>query len=346
MVKKVALACGYISQNIGNAFFELGASALLERAIGRENIAYIQDLPANWTLWSKARGNQRTWWNIIERLEVDAFIFQGPTLTENFESIWDGFLAGLKRVGVEPVMLSIGFSRYSSEEQRQALRLIDRHGIRTVFTRDHRSFEMLAPVEPTYSGIDSSFFVPWAYQPPRIKGDAYVASCFEASREPTAVIEALIENGGHIVTERSQMGTPDRVASRGHSAAYLSHLFRRGSRAGSIAGRQIVRPVHRTNPALQLRMFKDMNAIASDEPFTYLTIYANSEFTITDRVHAAVATLAYGGRAVLLAETPRRSLLERVGITFPMTGLQSLKADKIEEERTNELAALRVALSR
>jgi polysaccharide pyruvyl transferase WcaK-like protein len=341
---KVALASGYISQNVGNAFFQLGAYGLLSQVVGRENVFLVQDVPANWTLWKKSKGNQTNWWNVLERLDVDAFVFQGPTLTENFEKVWDDVLTRLRKANIEPIMLSIGFSRYTSDERVQALKLIKKHGLSTIFTRDQRTFDMLEPVRPSYSGIDSAFFMPWAYQPAPLKGASYLASCFEAGNEPLATIDRITgeqRRTGHRVLRARLV---DKLSDFGHSPAYASQILRSGYSNEQSGAHEIVRPVHRTNPAVHARMFKDKNTIASDEPFTYLSVYANAEFTITDRVHAAVATLAYGRPAMLLSETPRRALLERIGIRFPMTEPVSADLDALETERSNEADALRGAL--
>lgn len=342
----IALASGYISQNVGNAFFELGASALLRRAVGKENVYLIQDVPANWTLWRKSKGIQGNWWNVLERLDVDAFVFEGPTLTENFEVVWDEILGSLRRANIEPIMLSIGFSRYTEEERTQAVRVIRRHGLSTIFTRDERTFDMLDAVHPTYSGIDSAFFMPWAYTPPKLTGEKYVVSCFEAQSEPIDVIADLLDEPRVKVDKDASFfsSLKDRVASLGHSSAYASQIVRTPSLIGRIGSFEIVRPVHRTNPAVHARMFKDANSIASDEPFTYLTVYSNGEFTVTDRVHAMVATLAYGRPALLISDTPRRSLLERIGASFPMTGLFTVNQDVLEKERLKELDALKSRL--
>ena len=341
---KVALASGYISQNVGNAFFELGAYALLSRCVGIGNVFPIQDVPANWTLWRKANGIQPKWWNILERLDVDAFVFQGPTLTENFEVVWDGVLGRLRAANIEPVMLSIGFSKYTQEEQRQAVRMIKKHGIVSIFTRDTRTYEMLSSVNPTYSGIDSAFFAPWAYMPPRLNGPDYIVSCFESMDEPLGLIDRLTNHSRDDSRSLCRSSLLTKLAALTQSSAYMRQAIR-GPNSASMSGPyEIVRTVHRTNPAVHVRMFKDANSIASDEPFTYLTTYANASFTVTDRVHAAVATLAYGRPAMMLSETPRRALLERVGIGFPMTAPVELASENLESERRRELQELSAVL--
>jgi len=63
------------------------------------------------------------------------------------------------------------------------------------------------------------------------------------------------------------------------------------------------------------KYFGSSNTLISDIPEDYLTLYANTKATYSDRVHACVATLAYGNPARLYSNTPRSLLFDRVGIT-------------------------------
>jgi hypothetical protein len=53
--------------------------------------------------------------------------------------------------------------------------------------------------------------------------------------------------------------------------------------------------------------------LISDIPEDYLTLYANTTETHSDRVHACIATLAYGNKAQLYNNTPRGALFKKVG---------------------------------
>lgn len=55
------------------------------------------------------------------------------------------------------------------------------------------------------------------------------------------------------------------------------------------------------------------DTLVSDVPEDYLALYAGCRETHSDRVHACVATLAYGNAARLYAKTPRAGLFQRVG---------------------------------
>ena len=70
---------------------------------------------------------------------------------------------------------------------------------------------------------------------------------------------------------------------------------------------------HRFHPHYRNKIYNQNNSFCSDLPYGYLDIYANSELTLSDRVHACAVTMAYGHSAMLFAKTNRVGLLERVG---------------------------------
>lgn len=57
---------------------------------------------------------------------------------------------------------------------------------------------------------------------------------------------------------------------------------------------------------------QESSTLVSELPYDYLTLYANVDTTYSERVHACVATLAYGGKAMLFSSTPRKDLFEKV----------------------------------
>ena len=83
--------------------------------------------------------------------------------------------------------------------------------------------------------------------------------------------------------------------------------------------------------------------MCSDEPFTYLTVYAGSSLTITDRVHACVATLAYGNPAILYKHSPRGQLFDRLGLGDVGERVRSLDPELLGKEQDDELNFLTTA---
>lgn len=341
--KSAALAFGYWSQNIGNAFFQVGGFALLSRLFG-QNVFPIQDIPMHWTLHRKRTGNPERWWNVISKVEADYVFFQGPSLDVNVNQGLDATLSELAHRGVEPVLLSTGFLYYNDDEIAAAKKLIDKHKIRIVVTRDRPTYEALGD-RASFCGIDSAFFVPWAFTPATLVGSLYIAMNFERMLEPWSRI--CLPNGERPtgLTNRALLQpTFDNLSKRSQAISYVFQHGRKRYNSRQAGPYDIVRLVHRSNPVDMRRFFFDANSVVADEPYTYLSVYANAQSVYTDRVHAAVAAIAYDVPVQMFSATPRRALLERVGLTFPTNEPQLVDQAKLDGFREEERSYLEQAL--
>jgi hypothetical protein len=81
-----------------------------------------------------------------------------------------------------------------------------------------------------------------------------------------------------------------------------------------LAGLRVLRTDHRYNPFLPAKSYRLPMSYAGDIPHSYLNIYANAKLTISNRVHACVATVSYGNPAMLFTRSPRAYLLKRLGL--------------------------------
>lgn len=336
---KVGLVYGFWGQNIGNAFFNLGAEHLLAKA-GHE-VFPVQDHPAYWTFRDESKGSYERRYHFLEQLDVDVLILQGPLFTRNFGNIWIDTLRQLAAKGVKWAVLSGGFRSYSSEEVAVMREVVEQVPPLFVSTRDEDSFDMLktsgaADHTVIRNGICSAFFLPHAYQPPKLR-EPIISFCFDHFLEPT-----LVPDRSGMVTmgsENYRTEFPKRlnkIASRTKGHAYFAQIADRRSVPTEIQGLKVVRPEHRTNPHLPFKIYQRPNAIASDEPYTYLTVYANTEATLSDRVHACVATLAYGGAAHLWnPTTKRKALFDAARVGDVVNSTVKIDQDFLAEQHTD-----------
>ena len=82
------------------------------------------------------------------------------------------------------------------------------------------------------------------------------------------------------------------------------------------------------------------NTLISNLPHDYLNLYANTQAVYSDRVHACVVTLSFGHPCKLCTETPRSSLLDKVGATTIRDKLTHPNTKKIEKEKEKQLKFL------
>jgi hypothetical protein len=82
------------------------------------------------------------------------------------------------------------------------------------------------------------------------------------------------------------------------------------------------------------------NTLISDIPEDYLALYSQVHETHSNRVHACIATLAYGNKAKLYNNTPRKALFKKLNIDpvknccgLDMEFLEELKSRQIEKTK-------------
>jgi Polysaccharide pyruvyl transferase len=346
---RVALVSGFWGQNIGNAFFNVGGKWILEQIFGQGEVDFIQDQPGYRTFHNPASGNPQNDVGYLQYLDIDYIVLQGPVLSEYIAELWAPTLTALTKRGTKVILTGAAFFKFSDRELAGARRFLDRFPPALISTRDSRSYSILESWDlglPLYDGLDSAFFAPKAYSPFKTTGVDYYAFNFDRYPEPTI-------NLGDNVTQRGvrfevdgvtwNMSTPktiSRLAHRSKVQAYLGHALDRRKLPSELNGRKIIRPEHRFNPHMSYKIYQHPNAVASDEPWTYFTIYANSRLTLADRVHACVITLAYGKPAMLFTPSPRSVLFERIGCGDIRDRPVSLDPGQLEDERQKELAWL------
>lgn len=334
---KVALVAGFWGQNIGNAFFNLGGEAALRQA--GHDVYLVQDQPAYWTFRNESKGSYERRWSVVANLDVDLLVLQGPLFTRNFDRIWLEDLVALRDRGVQWAVISGAFRSYTEDEVAALRRVAAVAPPRLIVTRDDVSARLLRHAGfSVVSGIDSAFYLPKAVTPaPLETGEPYITLNFDHYVEPIINSPGPIELAPGASIGVSFGRSLNALSRRSKAHAYIAQLIDRRRVPERAAGHLIIRPEHRTNPHLPVKIYARPNAVASDEPWTYLSLYAHTRVTISDRVHACVATLAYGNRAMLYNPTTRRSaLFEAAGV--PRIAEEPVRLDlSLVERRWQEL---------
>ena len=348
----MALVSGFWGQNIGNAFFNVGGKWVLDQVFGAENVAFIQDQPGYRTFNNQSKGNPRKDIGLLRQLDVDFIVLQGPMLTESFPALWRRTFEALMKRGTRIILLSAAFFRYTDAEKARCQEFLREFPPSLILTRNSVTYETVAHWGmPAYNGIDSGFFVSDAYQPFNLCFEPYIAANFDRYPEPNFFIGNKISKGNDGRFECLDRkwsyqvpGLQKWFSRKGKWQSYIGALMDRRALPERLDDYLVVRPEHRFNPHITWKIYKHPNAIASDEPFTYFNIYAGASLTLADRVHACVATLAYGKPAMLFTPSPRAALFERVGLGDIRRRPVTLGPDHLRAEKERQLSFLITAL--
>lgn len=346
---RVALVSGFWGQNIGNAFFNVGGKWLLEQIFGLGVVEFIQDQPGYRTFHNAARGNPKNDIGFIQYLDVDYIVLQGPVFSEYIAELWAATITALSKRGTKFLLIGAAFFKFTNHELAAVRKFLEQFPPALISTRDSRSYSILESWDlgvPLYDGLDSAFFAPKTYVPFRTADLDYYAFNFDRYPEPSITLgpekrfsDIRFEAEG-VMWNLRVPPVVSRLAHRSKVQAYIGHALDRRKLPQELNGRKIIRPEHRFNPHMTYKIYQHENAIASDEPWTYFTVYANSCMTLADRVHACVVTLAYGSPAMLFTPSARSALFDRVGCGDIRNRPVSIDPAYLEDERQNELAWL------
>jgi hypothetical protein len=351
MPKRVALVYGGGGQNIGNAFYYEGGKWILEQVFGEGTVGFVQTQPAYWTFSDQREGNPVNSFPFLASLDVDYLVLQGPLFTRHFRDIWESTLRAMRKRGTQLILLGTAFHRYDEEEAAIARPYLQALEPLAVVTRDEVTYRRIAPWGLNcHNGVDSALAVVHAYRPPVVRlGRQYIVMTFDRYPEPNLSLvnaaspaspapgsrEGRFEFGGHNWHYRQPM-LSSWFSERGKWQAYLGAMLDRRRLPSSLGRFAIVRPDHRYNPHISWKIYQGPNGVVSDEPFTYCAVYAGSALTLSDRVHACVATLAYEKPAMLFTESPRAHLFDRIGLPnirrWPVALSANLRDDLLFEE--------------
>ncbi len=352
------------SPNIGNAFFALGIQHALSASVPNAQVCLLSDQAAYLNLLPGAsyRREPKNSLAFLDHVRPDYMVLSGSLLTEQFPSVWERTLARLTDAGTKLLLIGVGYYDYSDAEREVCRALLERYRPYVLISRDRRTYEDLRDIaDYAYDGLDGAYFLPDVYQPVPTSLPPYIVINFDKIPEPVLSIGPAHRDrlqpgyrrhtGGWLRTfefqgQRWQVSFP-RV--RYAAASYLSKAFGHvmgplglyGSKQSSVGDYTIVRTDHQMNPLIHSRIFRGPNAFVGDLPYSYLNLYSQTQLTLSDRIHAVLATLAYGRPAMLFSKSNRAHILERLGAGEVTRHPVTLDLDRLEYEKQSQLAFLR-----
>lgn len=337
MSKTIVVVGGYWSTNIGNSFFQLGAQYILTQVFPNDRIVMLSDQPG---FYNVREGNPKNAFNLLDHVNPDYIVLLGPVLRSEYAKIWHKTLLLLHDRGVKIIFIGAGMMRYNEDEIKCCRSLLRETPPFIFATRDKDTYHKFADLAlNSYDGIDPAFFVSDVFTPIPINFNNYIIFNFDQIPEPNVEISNnKPDENGYFKFESYWWRFEFPALRSALSRRFKIWPFIEGFIHGKgfpkkIGDYSIIRTDHRFNPMLLRKTYRAPNSFVSDIPFTYLNLYANTRATFTNRVHACVATLAYGKPAMLFSTTPRARLLERVGLTYITRQPQTLPMENLRVEK-------------
>lgn len=323
--------------NIGNAFYMLSLKDILAKACNdKARVVSGEDLPP--APFKGRLFKVASFFNPVLSYSPDFYVISGPVFCKDFANRWTPQLMALSRKGVKIMIMSAGSDQYDHEEKEICRAELKKIKPFILTTRDKETFDMYSDLaEYSHDGICAAFFTSYHYKGINKKesGPTCVVG-FENSSEPKLLIQSI--DGDEVIKVDTQNVKRRNIFQLVHDLI-REHQVRFGNRT-------VIRPLHEPSRILTNELFRRPNRHISFNPYSYLDIYKEAEFTISERVHACVPALSYGRKAMLVKKTKRAKLFDRVGLGNISKELVSIPSDQIENEYNAYVNFLKTTISK
>ncbi|MBI2578008.1 MAG: polysaccharide pyruvyl transferase family protein [Candidatus Wildermuthbacteria bacterium] len=299
--------------NIGNAFIDFGSMQLLRMAVPDASIYFASEMP-KWFFASERKDIKLTF-DLASVMDADYIVVSGMVFCDEFLRLHGPTISACVKRGAKFVISGGGGAKYTLGEVERFRDFLTKNPPYAFISRDERSFKQYQDLaQYSYNGIDCAFFVSDAFRPARLTLPEFVIYNFDVPK-PYVFFKSLGE----------------RVFKKQNFFPKLP----------AVKGTFIIK-THHASWQSRMRWYKlNANTFISDLPEDYLNLYANTKATYSDRVHACVATMAFGKPAMLFSSTPRAGLFERVGVGSITSKLTFLDQEKIRQEKEKQIGFLR-----
>jgi len=339
MDKIIIMTAGYWSTNIGNSFFNLGTQYILKQAFPEHRIVMLSDFAGY--LGAK----NYTDLQFLAHINPDFFVLHGPFLTYTYSKMIYDTILRLKDRGTKIIFISSGMLHYSNDEIDACRSFVKRCKPFLFLSRDEDTYEIYSDLANySYNGIDTAFFVSYAFKPITTSLPEYAIFNFDLLPPPK------IFKIDHRITNRKfrksfEFQCSDYLLEFPQVRSKLTKLFSpyrhidrilfSGAYPKKMGELKIIWTNHCFQPYLLPTVYKIPDSFTSDIPYTYLNLYAGTKITLSNRVHACVATLSYGKPALLFSKTRRAKLFERLRLSKIVEEPVHLPKESLIEEKTN-----------
>lgn len=331
-MKRIAILTSYWSTNIGNSFFQLGAEYVLKRIFPNDLVFPIGDQPG---YAFPQHGWPKNAFDVTATLDIDLLVVLGPVLRPEFEHMLLPTLKALAQKGTKFLFMGMGMMQYDDATIERVKGYLRELPVAAFVSRDRPTYDAFHEVCPhAFDGVDVAFFVSdvWG-DAPRPNMAPYMVMNFDQLPEPDFVESP---SGIPIGKATYEMRMPDfrrKFSEKGTLFNIVERMVFPQKATTELGGLQIVRTDHRYNPVVLKKIYNAPNTYSGDTPYSYFALYSGCELTLSNRVHACAATLAFGNKAMLVSKTPRAYLLDRAGAATIKEKPTSLDMDKLAAEK-------------
>lgn len=326
----IASVKGYWSTNIGNSLFQISAEGVFNEL--KMNVTTVPDVPGYMNV---KKGNPKNYFEFMDLMDVDYYCIHGPFFRKEFDKIYLENIIKLKKRGVKIIGLGVGAMHYDDTSIKYYNQWLKECDFDIISTRDELTYNFLkGKVSRLYNGIDLGFLIKYYKpQPKFLNNEKLICFNFDQIPEPTFFEDSkgLIKIDEKLFSFKKSFSNEPRGNLK-KIFPFLRPYFKTFNQS-ELNGYKLIRTDHRFNPYSRKKIYSDTNTFAMDTPEGYLLAYANSKLTLSNRVHANVATLSYGNEAMYFSDSKRANLLNRLKLDEIYEKPMKLDANSLSYEK-------------
>ena len=333
---KILTLDGFSAPNIGNAFYMNGARYLIKICLPQAELFSLGDVSGNqWT----SKICQKNDFTYIQYTDIDYVVITGPCLAKNIERLYrEIFDRLLKKKKTKLILLSVSGYTYNKDEVMRCRSFLKKYPPFMLFTRDESAYNHYHDLaEISYNGICTAWFVSDYFREIPVTMPPYITMVFDSLTEPKVKILGNIHD--HIQDSHVQIQFPINI----HDNNFISKVVNRAQfhllpffsiySPSNIGEYQVIRPTHRSSYRYSYELFAKKNVYVSEAPDGYLNLYKNTSLNLTDRVHSAVVSLAFGRPTRIFTKSKRANLFDRVGAHKVKEEITYINQNRLIEEK-------------
>lgn len=333
------------SLNTGNAFLDWGSIQSLRLAHPDATIHFTSVTP-KW-FFQVSKRNSANAFDLAQFIKTDYVVVSGMVLAAEFINFYSPTISKMLEKGAKLIINGGGGLRYTDKEIESVKRFLRSNTPYAFISRDEQSFTSFKDLARfSYNGIDCGFFISDYFVPPKLDLPDYIILNFD-EHNLMRLIKSEVRAHGSKKNLWQQLANEKRLIISTHHIFWpkitirIQDILENSKSKVRFARRLLPNVVNLNLPA----EYFEQNTLISAFPEDYLSLYANTKITYSDRVHACVATMSFGNPAMLFSKTRRIHLFERIGAHTIGTEVTHPDVEIIRQEKLRQVKFLSEVLA-
>ena len=245
------------------------------------------------------RNHRNNYLSTFEDFKPKCIFFSGMVTCAGFIHDQKEIFDIIDRMGIPVVFNGVGGENYDHNEVSIFREFIKKHNFVGFISRDDDTYAAYHDLFPrSYKGLDCGFFMS------EIDKFKFLKDCDKKY--------TVINNDDNEFNQSPESFEEYRQAVKDGSLVRSHHQM--------------------TN--IPEKYINSPKTMLSEMPDQYIYLYGRTKTTFTTRVHAAVATLGFGGKCILLYNTPRSVIFKTVGCDQITKSICSINIPLFEERKS------------